>query len=147
MACRRVDLPEPFGPTSDVTRPAGIDNVSTRSATAAPRRSTRPVAPTAGGDGTGCAAETTMPTVVDMRPILTSIAVGLLSTLATAGCGDEAGGSATGTPVVVVTSTILGDIVETLAGDAAEVEVLLPRGADPHDFSPSVRQAEAMSRA
>ena len=88
-----------------------------------------------------------MRSVVDMRPILTSIAVGLLVTLAAAGCGDEAGGTDSGAPLVVVTSTILGDIVETVAGDAAEVEVLLPRGADPHEFSLSVRQAESMSRA
>jgi zinc/manganese transport system substrate-binding protein len=82
-----------------------------------------------------------------MRPILTSIAVGLLVTLVATGCGAEADGTDSGAPLVVVTSTILGDIVESVAGDAAEVEVLLPRGADPHDFSPSVRQAEAMSRA
>ena len=89
-----------------------------------------------------------MRSVVDMRPILTSIAIGLSATLAAAGCGDEASGTDSGdAPVVVVTSTILGNIVETVAGDAAEVEVLLPRGADPHEFSLSVRQAESMSRA
>jgi len=55
--------------------------------------------------------------------------------------------SGQGTPAVVVTSTILGDIVAELVGDDAEVQVLLPIGADPHDFSPSTRQAEAMADA
>ena len=35
---------------------------------------------------------------------------------------------------VVVTTTILGDIVKSLVGDDGQVEVLLPIGADPHDF-------------
>jgi zinc/manganese transport system substrate-binding protein len=46
-----------------------------------------------------------------------------------------------------VTSSILGDVVTNLAGDDAEVEVLMPPGADPHDFSPSARQGAAMRAA
>jgi zinc/manganese transport system substrate-binding protein len=47
----------------------------------------------------------------------------------------------------VVTTNILGDIVAATVGDLADVEVIMPGGADPHDFAPSVRQAEAMENA
>lgn len=48
---------------------------------------------------------------------------------------------------MVVTTTILGDLVTAIAGDDASVEVLLPRGADPHDFSPSSRQMALIAGA
>lgn len=43
-------------------------------------------------------------------------------------------------PLVVATTTVLGDLVTAVVGDAAQVETLLPVGADPHDFEPSSRQ-------
>jgi zinc/manganese transport system substrate-binding protein len=52
-----------------------------------------------------------------------------------------------GSPHVVVTTTILGDVVRNLVGDAAEVEVVMPPGVDPHDFAPSAQQANAMREA
>lgn len=64
-----------------------------------------------------------------------------------AACGDEAADRSDGRPSVVVTTTILGDIVGTVVGDAAAVEVVFPAGVDPHDFEPSSRQAEAMASA
>jgi zinc/manganese transport system substrate-binding protein len=50
-------------------------------------------------------------------------------------------------PTIVVTTNILGDIVTQAVGDLAEVEVIMPVGSDPHDFSPSARQAESMENA
>lgn len=44
-------------------------------------------------------------------------------------------------PLVVVTTTILGDIVGNVAGEDATVEVLMPLGADPHAFEASAQQA------
>lgn len=45
----------------------------------------------------------------------------------------------------MVTTNILGDVVEQVAGDAgADIEVVMPLGADPHEFAPSAKQAEAM---
>ena len=38
---------------------------------------------------------------------------------------------------IVATTSILGDIVSTLAQDDAEVTVIMPPGADPHGFEPS----------
>ena len=59
-------------------------------------------------------------------------------------CGNDAHDDR---PRVVVTTTILGDMVTAIAGDDATVEVLLPHGADPHDFSPSAAQIAAMATA
>ena len=70
-----------------------------------------------------------------------------LGALAVVGCGDDDSEAEGERPQIVVTSTILGDIVETVAGGSADVSVLLPLGADPHEFAPSVRQAEAMANA
>jgi zinc/manganese transport system substrate-binding protein len=50
-------------------------------------------------------------------------------------------------PTIVVTTNILGDIVSQTVGDLAEVEVLMPIGADPHDFAPSAQEAESMENA
>jgi zinc/manganese transport system substrate-binding protein len=50
-------------------------------------------------------------------------------------------------PTIVVTTNILGDVVTQTVGDLAEVEVIMPVGADPHDFAPSARQAESMENA
>lgn len=69
------------------------------------------------------------------------VLLGLLGT----SCAD--GGSSEGTPSVVVTTSVLGDVVKELVGDLAEVAVVMPRGADPHGFQASARQAAAMRDA
>jgi zinc/manganese transport system substrate-binding protein len=48
---------------------------------------------------------------------------------------------------VVVTTNVLGDVVTTLVGADAAVEVIMPPGSDPHDFAPSARQAASMRDA
>lgn len=50
-------------------------------------------------------------------------------------------------PTVVVTTAILGDVVRSVVGGAADVEVLMPATASPHDFQPSARQVAAMRAA
>ncbi|MEN9507372.1 MAG: hypothetical protein RI958_3298 [Actinomycetota bacterium] len=52
-----------------------------------------------------------------------------------------------GRPLVVVTYSILGDLVEQLVGDAAAVEVTIPNGLDPHDHAVSAREVERMRQA
>ncbi len=70
--------------------------------------------------------------------------------LVVTGCADDdetasaGGGDGAGVPAVVVTTNILGDVVREVVGDAAEVEVVMPLGTDPHDFEVSAQQAEAM---
>ena len=48
---------------------------------------------------------------------------------------------------VVATTSILGDVVAAIVGDDAEVTVLTPVGADPHDFQPSSAQVAALTAA
>ena len=50
-------------------------------------------------------------------------------------------------PLVVATTSIVGDLVARVAGDEAQVEVLIPVGADPHDFATSARQATRLREA
>lgn len=50
-------------------------------------------------------------------------------------------------PLVVVTTEVLGAIVGELAGDAADVTVLMGGGADPHSWQPSARDSEALFEA
>ena len=71
--------------------------------------------------------------------------------LAVAACGDDERSAPVATidgkPVVVVTYSILGDVVQQLVGDAAAVVVVIPDGQDPHDFSASARDIETMMSA
>lgn len=67
--------------------------------------------------------------------------------LATACSGGITGGGGDGTPVVAATTTVMGDVVTNLAGDLAEVVVIMPGNADPHEFQPSARQAAALRDA
>ena len=89
-------------------------------------------------------------TVAVMRTILSrsvatvSIVAGLGVGLAA--CGTDDASDAAG-PRIVVTTSILGDVVEHLVSDRAAVEVVMPPNADPHDFAPSAKQAEAMRTA
>ena len=78
------------------------------------------------------------------RFLLTVVALGVIVT----GCGDDdTGGASPDRLTVVVTTNILGDVVENLVGDAVEVVTVMPVGADPHDFQASARQVEQMQSA
>jgi ABC-type Zn uptake system ZnuABC Zn-binding protein ZnuA len=48
---------------------------------------------------------------------------------------------------VVVSTTILGDVVRQVGGEAIGVQVLLPSGADPHTFEPAPRDMASISSA
>ena len=45
------------------------------------------------------------------------------------------------------TTGILGDVTSNVIGDLADVKVLMPAGADPHDFEPSARQLAELAEA
>jgi zinc/manganese transport system substrate-binding protein len=65
--------------------------------------------------------------------------------LTLAGCG---GPPADGGQLLVVASTsIVGDLVSGVVGDEAQVDIIIPVGADPHDFAPSARQAASLREA
>lgn len=48
---------------------------------------------------------------------------------------------------VVSTTNIVGDVVANVAGDAVELSVLLPVGADPHVFTPTPQDVAKISQA
>jgi len=50
-------------------------------------------------------------------------------------------------PRIVVTTGVWGDVVSNVVGDAAAVEVVIPIGADPHDYAPSSQQVASMQEA
>lgn len=82
------------------------------------------------------------------RPALIALPTILLVALGAVACSSEDdGGSASGIPTVVVTTSILGDVVANVVGDAAEVEVLMPPGVDPHEFELSAAQAASLQEA
>lgn len=66
---------------------------------------------------------------------------------ALAGCGDQAAPLPGDGPLVVVTTSVLGDVVSGLVGDAGRVETLMGPGVDPHEFLPSAHQAELVHQA
>ncbi len=61
--------------------------------------------------------------------------------------GDADTGASGEVPTVVVTSNILGDVVESIAGDDIEVITLMPVGVDPHDFQASAQQVAQLNDA
>ncbi|MHA7146627.1 zinc ABC transporter substrate-binding protein AztC [Arthrobacter sp. TmT3-37] len=50
-------------------------------------------------------------------------------------------------PVIVVTTNILGDVVQNVVGDEAEVRVLMQPNADPHSFEISAQDGAMMRQA
>ncbi len=47
----------------------------------------------------------------------------------------------------VATTTIVGDVVRAVGGDAVELTVLIPLGADPHGFEPTPRDVATVADA
>jgi zinc/manganese transport system substrate-binding protein len=70
----------------------------------------------------------------------------LAVTLLLAACGTDSGADAD-RPLVVATTSIWGDVVSHIVGDDADVEVLIPRGADSHDYEPTSREVALLQEA
>lgn len=66
--------------------------------------------------------------------------------MALSACGTDADGQSDDLRIVVTTN-ILGDVVSNVVGTDASVEVLMPTGADPHDYQASARQVAALNQA
>ena len=62
-------------------------------------------------------------------------------------CSGEREGIPTDRVRVIATTSILGDVVGQLGGDSIELDVMIPRGVDPHDFAPSAQQVASISSA
>ncbi|MEJ2597428.1 MAG: metal ABC transporter substrate-binding protein [Anaerolineales bacterium] len=48
---------------------------------------------------------------------------------------------------VVATTTIVGDVVRNIGGDAIQLDVLLPPGSDPHSFDPTPQDVAKVANA
>ena len=82
-----------------------------------------------------------------MRPPALLAAAVLIAALAV-GCGDDdEDGSGGQRASVIATTPHVADMVRQVAGDGAEVQSLLPRGADPHGFEPRPSDVRELSRA
>lgn len=74
-------------------------------------------------------------------------AAALLAVFAAAGALAGCSSPADDRPSIYVTTNILGDVVEEIAGDRLEVVTLMAPGADPHSFELSAQQAAGMRDA
>lgn len=81
-----------------------------------------------------------------MRPLRASSLL-IATTVVLAGLAGCTGTAASDRPQIVVTTNILGDVVENLTGDAAEVTTLMKPNADPHSFEISAQEAARMDGA
>ncbi len=87
------------------------------------------------------------------RRVVAGAAAGLL--LAMSACGSDDGGRPSATAgaaggdrsTIVVTTPILGAVVSDIAGDVADVRVLMPNGIDPHEWEPSAKDIAAVQSA
>ena len=61
--------------------------------------------------------------------------------------GESAKTDVANKPTIVVTYSVLGDIVHQLVGDLATVIVVIPDGQDPHEFQPSAKDVETLNNA
>lgn len=78
-----------------------------------------------------------------------SLAIAPATSLVACGSGDASGDASGdgGSPTIVVTYSILGDVVQQLVGDAATVQVIIPNGQDPHEYEPSAKDVAAIQDA
>lgn len=76
------------------------------------------------------------------RRLLLWLLAGAVFLTACNGSGDD-----DGRLQIVATTTIWGDVVTQITGELADVEVLIPAGADAHEYEPSPQQLAAVQRA
>ncbi|WP_104164446.1 zinc ABC transporter substrate-binding protein AztC [Cryobacterium sp. N22] len=77
-----------------------------------------------------------------IRPFTLALA-GALTLGTLTGCAAPAAGR----PLIVVTTNILGDVVQNLVGEQAEVLTLMRPNSDPHSFEISAQEAARILRA
>ena len=72
----------------------------------------------------------------------------LLITAAVTGCTDSTTSKGSeGKKRIVVTYSILGSLVKEVVGDRADVVVMMPNGADPHEWEPSAKDIAQLDTA
>jgi zinc/manganese transport system substrate-binding protein len=81
-----------------------------------------------------------------MRAALVSFLLLCVLALA-AGCGSASRAGSGGRPLVVATTTQLGDLTRTVGGSAVDVHQILQPNSDPHDYEPRPRDITATAGA
>jgi ABC-type Zn uptake system ZnuABC Zn-binding protein ZnuA len=82
-----------------------------------------------------------------LRPLGALAAVGAGALLLSGCASPAASGTEAGAPSIVATTTQVGDFVNELVGDSAEVTQLLSPGQSAHSFDPSAAQLLALAEA
>ena len=82
---------------------------------------------------------------VRRRPRGAAVALAAAAALGVAGCGS--GTDTGGAPVVVATTTQLGDITRELAGPSVRVRQILRPNSDPHEYEPRPRDVQDVADA
>ena len=80
-------------------------------------------------------------------PILRLLCLSLATLLILGGCAGPGTETSADRPVIVLTTTILGDLAARVAGDDADVEILIPLGADPCTYRPTSEQTRSLLEA
>ncbi|WP_005036105.1 metal ABC transporter substrate-binding protein [Holophaga foetida] len=80
-----------------------------------------------------------------MRKAMQICALFLLAVLAA--CDQRRPAAGSGRKTIVATYSVLGSVAKELAGDEFEVRTLIPNGMDIHEWEPSARDIEALTRA
>lgn len=80
--------------------------------------------------------------ILTRRTVVAAVAVAAVAGLT--GCTSVAGDER---PLVIVSTNILGDVVDQLVGDQAEVMTLMKPNADPHSFEISAQEAGRLMTA
>jgi ABC-type Zn uptake system ZnuABC Zn-binding protein ZnuA len=82
---------------------------------------------------------------------LSVLVLGLILAMLLAACGATAtstSGTTTGGKIkVVATTTIIGDLVQNVAGDKVALTVILKPGIDPHEYEPTANDSKALADA
>ena len=81
-----------------------------------------------------------------LRPLAAASAIALAA-VSLVGCATTTATETDDRPLVVVTTNILGDVVENLVGDQARVVTLMKPNADPHSFEISAQEAATLRDA
>jgi zinc/manganese transport system substrate-binding protein len=76
-----------------------------------------------------------------------AIAAALGALVPLTGCGGESAGGDGEKIDVVATTTVVGDLVREVGGEAIEVEQILQPNSDPHDYEPRPSDVEAVAGA
>jgi manganese/zinc/iron transport system substrate-binding protein len=82
-----------------------------------------------------------------LKALIVCLACVAASLLAMVGCDSSSESSSSGKPMVVATTTMIGDLVKSIAGDRVDLKVIMPPGVDPHTYKPSTADLGNIQRA